>query len=114
LRGSKTAASGKRNKNKKKIRITFSPLRSCAAARALLHAREKIRIKTGETIKTQALYFGLYLMCGCALAQQQEPIFYYLEYFLAKGSIFKAKVIQNLGFFFCLCFFFFFFSMKIM
>jgi len=48
---------------------------------------------TGETINTQALSLGLYLICPNSIIPSN---------FLAKGSFLKLKVIQNLG----LCFFF--------
>ncbi|OJJ65416.1 hypothetical protein ASPBRDRAFT_139988, partial [Aspergillus brasiliensis CBS 101740] len=50
---------------------------------------------TGEIINTQALSLGLYLI-------NPDPIT--SNNFLANGSFFKLKVIQNLG----LCFFFLF------
>jgi len=46
---------------------------------------------TGETISTQALSLGLYLICPNSIRESS---------FLANGSFFKPKVIQNPG----LCF----------
>ena len=59
----------------------------------LIHSIIFLSPFTGETTKTQALSFGLYLI---------NPYFITSSNFLANGSFFKPKVMQNLG----LCFFF--------